>query len=155
MVGVALVGLAAVAILLWRRTRALERRFEGITRGESGESLEAILESHLKRVHGVARDLDRLEARSTIIERDIKRAHARVGLVRFNPFEDTGSNQSFALAVLDGQGDGYIVSSLHARQATRIYAKVIAGGRSEANLSDEETEALRQAIAQPVAGGAR
>lgn len=103
----------------------------------------------------MARDLDRLEARSTIIERDIRRAHARVGLVRFNPFEDTGSNQSFALAVLDGQGDGYIVSSLHARQATRVYAKVITGGRSEANLSDEETEALRQAIAQPVAGGAR
>lgn len=66
-----------------------------------------------------------------------------MGLVRFNPFEDTGGNQSFALALLDAHGDGVIVSSLHARNMTRVYAKAVVGGTSDAALSDEESQALR------------
>ena len=52
----------------------------------------------------------------------------RIGLVRFNPFEDTGGNQSFALALLDQAGDGFVVSSLHARAGTRVYGKAVAKG---------------------------
>jgi hypothetical protein len=80
-----------------------------------------------------------------VLERDGKLAIQRVGLVRFNPFEDTGGNQSFAVALLDANDDGLVVSSLHARQGTRIYAKAVARGRPEAALSDEEAEALRRA----------
>ena len=62
------------------------------------------------------------------------RAFQRVGLVRFNPFEDTGGNQSFALALLDAEGNGWVLSSLHARTGTRVYAKPITrrpiGGRA-------------------------
>ncbi len=57
-----------------------------------------------------------------------RKAIQRTGLVRYNPFEDTGGNQSFAVALLDANGDGVVVSSLHARNGTRIYAKAIAGG---------------------------
>ena len=67
--------------------------------------------------------------------------------MRFNPFEDTGGNQSFALAILDAQGSGIVVSSLHSRTGTRVYGKAITGGRAEAALSDEEAEALRLALA--------
>ena len=89
-----------------------------------------------------------------MLERVQRKAVQRVGLVRFNPFEDTGGNQSFALAMLDQHGDGFVVSSLHARAATRVYGKAIAGGRSEAALSEEEAEALRLALASGT-GGAR
>ena len=71
----------------------------------------------------------------------------QVGIVRYNPFADTGGQQSFALALLDGRGNGFVVSSLHSRQATRLYLKQVAGGRSEVALSEEETEALRRAAA--------
>jgi hypothetical protein len=81
------------------------------------------------------------------LERDMRHAVQRVGLVRFNPFEDTGGNQSFAVALLDANDDGFVVSSLHARQGTRIYAKAVARGRAEAALSDEEAEALQRAAA--------
>lgn len=74
-----------------------------------------------------------------------QRAVQRVGVVRYNPFEDTGSNQSFAVALLDARGDGVVISSLHSRQQTRIFLKPISGGRSETALSDEETEAMRKA----------
>jgi hypothetical protein len=94
----------------------------------------------------VAAELDELAARAAVLEANGRRAFQKVGLVRFNPFEDTGGNQSFALALLDSQGDGFVVSSLHARTGTRIYAKVLTAGRSEAALSNEETEALRRAL---------
>ena len=142
--------LLALAIVEARRIGRLNARLAAITRGSDERSLEAILEAHLTRVHEVVRDLDGMEARTAVLERDLKLAFSRVGLVRFNPFEDTGGNQSFALALLDAHGDGFVVSSLHARNMTRVYAKAIAGGKAEAALSDEEAQALRIATA-PVA----
>lgn len=143
--------LVVLTLLLWRRTRRLAARFEGITRGSEERSLEAILEAHLARVHEVVRGLENVEARTAILERDLRRTFARVGLVRYNPFEDTGGNQSFALALLDAHGDGFIVSSLHSRNGTRIYAKGVRGGRSDSAVSDEEGEAIRVAMAPPAA----
>lgn len=151
MVVLALV-LAVVGLI--RRTRKLGRRLDGITRGSDDQSLEAVLGSHLERVRAVVRDVELVGARTSVIERDIQGSFGRAGLVRYNPFEDTGGNQSFALALLDGRGDGFVVSSLHSRTGTRIYAKAIAAGVSETALSDEETAALQQALAKPAPGAA-
>lgn len=142
----------AVAGLI-RRARRLGRRLESLTQGSDAASLEGVLGSHLDRVRQVVRDVDTLAARTAMLERDVQASFGRVGLVRFNPFEDTGGNQSFALALLDGRGDGFVVSSLHARAGTRVYAKAVTGGRSEAALSAEEAEALRAALARPAPGG--
>jgi hypothetical protein len=95
----------------------------------------------------VARQVDGLAARTSGLEAASLRAFSRTGLVRYNPFEETGGNQSFALALLDANGDGWVLSSLHARSGTRVYAKVIAGGRAETALSEEESAALKQATA--------
>jgi hypothetical protein len=135
------------------RIRWLGRRLEALTGGSDGGSLEGVLGGHLERVRKAVGDVERVAVRTTTVERDVKRSLGRVGLVRFNPFEDTGGNQSFALAILDAQGDGFVVSSLHARAGTRVYAKAIRGGLAEGALSDEESEALRQALARPAAGG--
>ena len=150
--GVLIAGLAVTvlvlviaAVALARRTRRIEARLAGITRGSDGRSLEAILDAHLEKVHAVARELDEVAARTAILEGAQRRAFQRVGLVRYNPFEETGGNQSFALALLDANGDGWVLSSLHARSGTRVYAKAIKAGRAEAGLSAEETDALRQA----------
>jgi len=142
---VCLVLLIAV-VLLVRRTSSLDRRLRGLTRGEDGRSLEAMLDAHLDKVYAVAREVDDLAARSAVLEAVQRKAVQRVGLVRFNPFEDTGGNQSFALALLDANGAGVVVSSLHARTLTRVYGKALVGGKAETALSDEESEALRQAL---------
>ena len=102
----------------------------------------------------MARELDQLSARSAFLEAAGRRAIQRVGLVRFNPFEDTGGNQSFAVALTDAGGNGVVVSSLHSRTGTRVYAKAISEGRSDGALSAEETEALRLALAPPTGGAA-
>jgi hypothetical protein len=135
------VALVAVVILA-RRTRGLERRIASLTRGGDGGSLEALLEAHLDRVASVDREVDSLTARTAVLELVGRRAFQRLGLVRYNPFEETGGNQSFALALLDADDDGFIISSLHARSGTRVYAKALSHGRSEGALSEEEAEAL-------------
>jgi hypothetical protein len=141
------VALAVVAAIQGRRIGQLSRRLAGLTRGADGRSLDGILDAHIDKVFAVARELDELAARSAVLEADTRRAIQRVGLVRYNPFEDTGGNQSFALALIDAAGDGFVLSSLHARTGTRVYAKALAGGRSDAALSAEESEAVRLALA--------
>jgi predicted phosphohydrolase len=69
-----------------------------------------------------------------------------IGMVRFNPFEDTGSDQSFAIALLDDRRDGIVLSSLHGRGQTRVFAKPVEGGESKHQLSDEEAQAIRIAV---------
>jgi uncharacterized protein DUF4446 len=151
--GVAVVILLLVDLVQARRVRRLSARLEDLTAGSDGSNLEAILGQHLERVHAVVRDVGRLEARTSVLERDLRTTLGRVGLVRYNPFEDTGGALSFALAILDSTGTGFVVSSLHARGGTRLYAKPIEAGRSEAALSAEEADALQRAMASPAAGG--
>jgi uncharacterized protein DUF4446 len=153
-VGPLVVGLSILAVILLvavlflaRGVRRLDARLASLTRGGDGASLEAVLGTHLERVEAVARELDEVVARQAVLEGTQRHAFQRVGLVRFNPFEETGGNQSFALALLDGGGDGWVLSSLHARSGTRVYAKAVKAGRSDAALSDEETAALAQAMA--------
>ena len=141
--------LAVEVLIQTRRLARLRERLDGLTRGVDGRSLESVIDAHLETVFRVARDLDALSARATALETAARQHFDRVGLIRFNPFEDTGGNQSFALALLDDDLDGFIVSSLHSRTGTRIYAKSITGGTAEATLSAEEAQALDLARAHP------
>lgn len=147
-VGLLVVVLLVALLVQTRRLARLTVRVDGLTRGVDGHSLESVLEAHLETVFRVSRDLDKVSARAADLETAARRHFARVGLVRFNPFEDTGGNQSFALALLDGNLDGFVVSSLHSRTGTRIYAKSIKIGTAEMALSAEETQALDIARAQ-------
>lgn len=76
-------------------------------------------------------------------------AISRIGLVRFDAFEDAGGAQSFALALVDDDGDGIVLTSLHSRPTTRVYVKAIRRGVADAPLSGEEEQALREAGITP------
>jgi Protein of unknown function (DUF4446) len=67
-------------------------------------------------------------------------------LLRFNPFSDTGGEQSFIISLLDGGGNGILLTSLHGRGVTRIYAKRVTAGKTDQELSSEEKKALSQAL---------
>ena len=125
---IAVVVLLVLVLWLVRRVRSVDARLHSVTRGEGGGSLEAVLDAHLDKVYAVAREVDELAVRTAALEAAARKAFSRVGLVRYNPFEETGGNQSFALALLDANGDGWVLSSLHARSGTRVYAKAIARG---------------------------
>ena len=76
-----------------------------------------------------------------------KRHLQKVGFKRYNPFTDTGGDQSFTTAILDDLGDGIMISSLHSRENTRLYAKKVADGKVTGQvLSSEEQEVIKQAL---------
>lgn len=70
----------------------------------------------------------------------------KVEVLRYNPYGDTGGDQSFSVAFLDGTGRGMVLTSLHTRAGTRVYAKAVADGKSEIKLSREEDEVLKKAL---------
>ena len=70
----------------------------------------------------------------------------KVGIVRFNPFKETGGDQSFSVAVLDADNNGFVITSHYGRESNRVYAKPINNGASSYSLSKEEQEAINKAI---------
>ena len=117
---------------------------------------EAVLRRRLRRLIGdaegtgfdeVAGRVDALNKLHHDLENLTQRSIQKVGVVRFNPFADTGGDQSFAIALLDAEGNGLVLSSLHGRTDTRIFAKQVQSGRSRHQLSDEEQDAIRRALA--------
>ncbi|HEX5241131.1 MAG TPA: DUF4446 family protein, partial [Candidatus Limnocylindrales bacterium] len=127
---IALLVVLLLLVLQARRASRLGQRLDRLTGGADGASLEALLGQNLERVRAVMAQVDRLDGRTGKVESELRTALGHVGLVRYNPFEDTGGQLSFALAILDGAGNGFVVNSLHARQGTRVYAKAISGGRA-------------------------
>ncbi|HEX7491331.1 MAG TPA: DUF4446 family protein [Candidatus Limnocylindrales bacterium] len=142
-----LAGLCLLMIVMVQAMQVsrLRVRIDQLTGGVEGGDLEAILGEHLETVHQVGRDLDELTARMAFVESSARHHVAKEGLVRFNPFPDTGGNQSFALALLDESDDGVVISSLHSRTGTRIYAKGVTAGKADTSLSAEEQEAIDSA----------
>ena len=67
-----------------------------------------------------------------------------IGIVRFNPFKESGGDQSFSIALLDGNKDGVVITSLYGREGNRIFAKPIKKGKSEYLLTEEEKKAIEQ-----------
>jgi len=101
------------------------------------------------------RELTEISARLAALEQGmarvvdaLPRSIQGVGVVRYNPFPDTGSNMSFSLALLDGRASGVVVSVLTNRDGSRVYGKAVEHGRSSYPLSDEERQALALAQGQ-------
>ena len=144
--GLAVIGLAVVAFTLNRRLREATGTPRALGSGDQGESLHELLAAHTAKVVEVGTELEHLKELHEYLEVRSRGSLQHVGLVRFNPFEDTGSDQSFAIALLDDRRDGIVLSSLHGRGGTRVFAKPVEGGESTHQLSDEEAQAIRIAL---------
>ncbi len=135
-------------ILLQVQMTRLRRHYRRLMAGTDGGNLEEVLNQHVERVQKALETVTALEAQTRRIERNLKHSMQWMGLVRFNPFRDTGGAQSFALAIVDGYGDGVVVSSLHSRDNTRVYAKPLHKWESTYSLTDEEKQAIARAYQQ-------
>ncbi|HZW52559.1 MAG: DUF4446 family protein [Chloroflexi bacterium] len=149
---VAALVIAVVVLALWvawlqRSEALLRRRLRRVIGDAEGSGLDEILDRHLRRLDDIGQRVDALNKLHQELERLSQRTIQRVGVVRFNPFADTGGDQSFAIALLDAEGNGIVLSSLHSRTDTRVFAKQVQSGRSRHALSDEEQDAIRKALA--------
>ena len=149
---VVLLVIAVAALAVWvawlqRHAVILRRRLRAVFAGAGEQGLDQVLDDILRRLDRGDERLSALSSLQQELEGLLRRGTLRnVGLVRFNPFPDAGGDQSFAIAFLDAEGTGIVLSSLHARTDTRVFAKPVQGGRSKYALSDEEQDAIRQAM---------
>ena len=107
--------------------------FKGIflSQKEKNDNLEERLKEGFLRI----KDLEDISQRSI----------QKTGIVRFNPFNEIGGNQSFVIALLDDKDNGFVISSLFVKEGNRVYAKAIRNGQSDHLLSGEEKEAIARA----------
>lgn len=137
---VALVWLLLLTIITVRLGLFLKR----LVAGTQKRDLRQILDQILSEQHVSTKDIAALIERCDQIEKTALHFVQRVGLVRFNPFDETGGDQSFCVALLDAHNNGMVISSLHSRQGTRIYAKPVREGQgTQYQLSKEEQEAIK------------
>mgnify|MGYP001582840076 CR=1 FL=1 len=140
--GITLLWLGVVTIFLWNSINHYNKLSKGIT----DKTLKSVLENLIKTAEGNKKDIDYLKSYCDRIRKDGLFHIQKIGLIRFNPFKDTGGDQSFILSLVDGNNTGVIISGLYARSGTRWYAKKIVKGKSlEHELSDEEKKALSEA----------
>ncbi len=110
---------------------------------ENGQSLEKAINTIFKGLETLHDEITKVDDRVSSVELEKTNFVQKVGIKRFNPFGDTGGNQSFSLTLLDANNDGVVLSSLHGRGGTRIYAKPIRSAKSqEYELSQEEKDVI-------------
>jgi len=139
--------LVAIGVLIWLfiRLRQLERHYRALTTGTDGGSLESVLDDHVRQVRAATERVQDLDTMVMRVERSSRSHLQRVGFLRFNPFRDTGGDQSFALALTDEGGNGVVISSLHSREVTRVYAKPLAAWETSYQLTEEEQQVTLRA----------
>jgi hypothetical protein len=134
--------LALACLFLAVSLRRINRRLNGLARGADGASLEQAIAAHMSSVDEAVRRADSLELSVNALKGRLPVCLQRVNLIRYDAFDDVGGEQSFALALLDAEGDGVILSSIYTRQDVRVYAKSIRKGEASHGLSREERQAL-------------
>ena len=140
--GVVILWLLVLTIFFWRTLS----HYNNLTKGVSEKSLKSVLEKLLKENDLNRKDIEYLKGYCAKIEKEGLLHIQKVGLVRFNPFKDTGGDQSFILSLIDGNDTGVIISGLYSRSGTRWYAKKVAEGKgTEHELTEEEKKALKEA----------
>lgn len=143
-----IVVLALLGATAWLalRLRQVEQQFGTFFRSTDKQSIMAAMNDYADVIQAHDKQLKLLSEQTRQLKVLSEHAHTRVGFVRFNPFSDTGGDQSFCLAVLDAEGSGWVLSSIHARTGNRVYAKQLTHGKSSHTLSEEEATAVTKAL---------
>lgn len=142
LIAIIIVWLTVVSVVVFR----INRHYKRLVNIKSRKNLEELMEELLDRI-----DKDRVNIANLkdILNKVIKENEyhiQKIGLVKFNPFPDTGGEQSFSLSLLDQQDNGVVISSLHGRAVTRWYAKNVVKGQGVGiELSKEEEKAVKGA----------
>ena len=109
----------------------------------NGNNLDEMLKKYLDDVKDIKQDNSEIKAYYTKLDYDIGSSIQKVGLVRFNAFQNVGSDLSFALALLDREDNGIVLNGIYGSESSNIYAKPIKKGESIYQLSEEEIEAIK------------
>jgi hypothetical protein len=140
-------GVAVLALFITvASARARRRPQQSSLPIQLDDVLRGILEGHARALQRLEAAVRQLAADGVRLDERLTAAVQRVALIRYDAFEDVGGRLSFTCALLDERGNGVVVTSINGRQDTRVYAKPVSRGTSDHNLSEEEVEAIREAL---------
>jgi len=135
-------------IFLYLQLSQIKKRLKVFFNGKKASDLEGVLFEEIRRLKKAETDIQELFNSTKLLEKMANQSIQKVSIIRFNPFKETGGDQSFAIALLDLRDNGLVISSLFTREGNRIYSKPIKNGQSTYPLSKEELEALKKAGAK-------
>jgi len=141
-------------VFLTHSLSRIKKHSEIFYSGVKANNLETSIYEHMQRTKGLEKDLKELADFSNKVYILAGKSTHKIGLIRFNPFKDVGGDQSFALALLDREKTGVVISSLYTREGTRIYAKPVHKNLSLEGYSftEEEKEAIERASVKKIEG---
>ena len=144
--GIIIILLLAFIVLLGK-VIGLNKRYKKfmIKLGE-GKDIQEDLENYMYRVERVEKQNANILNQINGLDKDLEGCIQKVGILRYSAFQDTGSDLSFTLALLDEHDDGVVFNGIYSREMSNIYAKPIENGKSKYTLSEEEQEAIKRAI---------
>ncbi len=147
-----LVALSATALIalgglifVFLRLQKMWKRYQLFFSGSQARDLEGVIAAEIQRLAKTEKTVEKIIEKLKSVDRMANYGIQKVGVIRFNPFQDTGGDQSFAAALLDAHDSGIVISSLFGRNSLRIYAKPVEKSGSSYPLSDEEKEAIKRA----------
>ena len=136
--------LGLVIIVLGIFIGKLSQRLTQLTRGKNTTDLESIIKENNAMVFDLTNKLKNHEEQILDLKKESMNSIQNIGIIRFNPFKETGGNQSFAMALTDKKKNGVVLSSLYTRDRVNVFAKPIKNGASEYTLTNEEHSAINQ-----------
>lgn len=137
--------LIIASIIFLNKAAILKKRYKALMMGREGVNIEELLNRYGGMISEGLEKQKAFESRLTEVEQQLKLSVSGVGLVRFNAFQETGSDLSFSLALLDRHQNGVVVTSIFGREDSRCYGKPVREGQSTHLLSEEEMKALSEA----------
>ena len=135
-----------VLIITLCKLKKLRQRIDMLTRGKDTESMEDIILNFFERIESLEEGEHVTRSDLKDIKENLKITYQKKGLVKYDAFREMSGDLSYSLALLDKENNGVLISSMYSREGCYTYAKDIVNGESKINLSEEETEALKQAI---------
>jgi hypothetical protein len=138
--GLLLVWVIILSVALFQVNRKNKLFFD-----DDSKNLRELVTRAINEYRAITQRSAKIEESLDQIAKIINNSYQKLALVRYNPFSDTGSDQTFSLALLDLNNNGFVITSIHGRDLNRVYAKEIVNGKSRHNLSAEEEEAIRRA----------
>ncbi|MBP8599143.1 MAG: DUF4446 family protein [Selenomonas sp.] len=149
-VGMGLVLLIMLGIMINQGLKLsyMKKRYRKMMAGVDGANIERMLMGHIDEVKKVVEKSEQLDMENKRIDALLQTAVTRVGVVRFRAFEDMGSDLSYAVALLDSHNNGVVLSSIFGREDSRSYVKPITNGSSSYTMTQEEEQALHDAMAK-------
>lgn len=138
--------LIAFIITIFRISNINKKYKEFMKKLGNGKNLEEDLENYMYRVDRVEKQNAEINNLIQNIDKDLENCVQKVGIVRYSAFQDTGSDLSFTLALLDEKNTGVVLNGIYSREMSNIYAKPVQNGKSSYTLSEEEQKAIKKAM---------